>query len=67
MADTMTAVQHSKGCFPTWMSHTPVPGNTTALNNINYRMVFSNCSSYVGEMLLRLGAYTQSGTLRKDN
>jgi rhamnogalacturonyl hydrolase YesR len=66
MADTLTAVQHPEGCFPTWMSHTPVPGNPTALNNINYRMVFSNCSSYVGEMLLRLGAYTQSGTLRKD-
>jgi len=67
IADTLTAVQRPDGCYPTWMSHRPVPGNPTALNNINYRMVFSNCSSYVGEMLLRLGAYTQSGTLRKDN
>lgn len=66
IADTLTAVQHPDGYYPTWMSHRPVPGNPTTLNNINYRMVFSNCSSYVGEMLLRLGAYTRSATLNED-
>ncbi len=57
VADTMTAVQHPDGYYPTWMSHKPVPGNPTALNRVNYGSVFSNCTSYTGEMLIRLGDY----------
>ncbi len=55
LADTLTAVQHFEGFYPTWMSHKPTAKAPTELKDINYGNVWANCTSYTGEMLLRLG------------
>ena len=58
-ADTLTAVQHPSGFYPTWMNHNPSKDAPTELKGVNYGDIWPNCSSYVGEMLLRLGDYVQ--------
>ena len=59
LADTLTAIQHPNGFYPTWMNHKPSKAVPGALTDINYHDVWPNCSSYTGEMLLRLGEYLQ--------
>jgi hypothetical protein len=62
LANTLTAVQHPSGFYPTWMSHKPSKKALTELKDINYGGVWPNCSSYSGEMLLRLGEYVKGAT-----
>ena len=59
MADTLTAIQHANGFYPTWMNHKPSKEAPTELKDINYNDIWPNCSSYAGEMLLRLGEYVK--------
>ena len=60
LADTLTAVQHPSGFYPTWMNHKPSMHAPGELKDINYTDIWPNCSSYVGEMLLRLGEYVRA-------
>lgn len=60
LADTLTAVQHVSGFYPTWMSHKPSKDAPGELKDINYVDLWPNCSSYDGEMLLRLDEYIKS-------
>jgi maltose/maltodextrin transport system substrate-binding protein len=59
LADTLTVVQHPSGFYPTWMNHKPSKEVPTELKDVNYSHIWPNCSSYVGEMLLRLGEYVK--------
>lgn len=54
MADTLTAIQHPEGYYPTWMSHSPTAEDLTSLRNIDYSRNWANCTSYTGEMLMKL-------------
>ena len=63
MADTLTAVQHPDGFYPTWMNHKPSKEAPGELKDINYRDVWPNCSSYSGEILLRLEEYLRKERL----
>jgi hypothetical protein len=58
LADALTAVQHPDGFYPTWMNHKPSKEAPGALKDINYSGIWPNCTSYSGEMLLRLGKHT---------
>ena len=60
MADTLTVVQHADGFYPTWMSYKPPKENPGLVKNINCGNVWPNCTSYTGEMLLRLGEYAKA-------
>jgi hypothetical protein len=60
LADTLTAIQHSSGFYPTWMSHKPSKDAPGELKDINYGGLWPNCSSYSGEMLLRLGEHVKA-------
>jgi maltose/maltodextrin transport system substrate-binding protein len=57
MADTLTVIQHPDGFYPTWMKHKPAKDNPGQLQDINYSDTWANCSSYTGEMLMKLGEY----------
>ena len=57
MADTLTAIQHPDGFYPTWMKHKPDGDNPWQLRDIHYGDTWANCSSYTGEMLMKLGEY----------
>jgi maltose/maltodextrin transport system substrate-binding protein len=59
LGDTLTAVQHPDGFYPTWMNHKPSKDAPGKLRNINYGGIWPNCTSYSGEMLLRLGEYVK--------
>jgi hypothetical protein len=39
------------------MKHKPARGNPWQLQDINYSDTWANCSSYTGEMLMKLGEY----------
>ena len=54
LADTMTAVQHPAGYYPTWMDGEAKPGEPV---KIGYKDVWPNCTSYVAEILLRLDTF----------
>jgi hypothetical protein len=56
MADTLTAVQHPDGHFPTWM-RTKRPSEGGALDDIDYGDLWPNCMSYTAEILIRFGTY----------
>ncbi len=60
MADTLTAVQHQEGFFPTYMIHNPTKEAPAELKDIRYGDVWANCTSYCGEMLMRLGEYVST-------
>jgi len=65
IADTLTAVQHPQGFFPTFMSHKPTQEAPTELKDIHFDDIWPNCTSYSAEMLLRLGEYVSArGTTR---
>ena len=51
MADTLTAVQHPDGFYPTWMRRKG--------SGIDYGGIWPNCSSYTGEMMIKLGTYVR--------
>ena len=51
MADSLTAVQHPDGYYPTWMRRKGA--------GIDYGDIWPNCTSYTGEMLMRLGRYIE--------
>jgi hypothetical protein len=57
MADTLTAIQHPDGFFPTWMRHNPSQENPSELRDVFYGDTWANCTSYTGEMLMKLGVY----------
>lgn len=57
MADTLTVIQHPDGFYPTWMKHKPDRNNPWRLQDIHYGDTWANCSSYTGEMLIKLGEY----------
>jgi maltose/maltodextrin transport system substrate-binding protein len=57
MADTLTVIQHPDGFYPTWMRHKPARDNPRQLRDINYSDTWANCSSYTGEILMKLGVY----------
>jgi hypothetical protein len=57
MANTLTAIQHPDGFYPTWMKHKPAEHNPWRLRDIHYGDTWANCSSYTGEMLMKLGEY----------
>jgi len=59
MADTLTAIQHPDGFYPTWMKHKPAGDNPQQLQDIHYGDTWANCSSYAGEMLMKLGEYLE--------
>jgi maltose/maltodextrin transport system substrate-binding protein len=54
LADTLTAIQHPQGCYPTWMRHKPRPEHPLEVHEICYDDIWPNCTSYCAEMLLRL-------------
>ena len=60
MADTLTAVQHADGFYPTFMTHKPSKASPTELKDINYTSIWPNCSAYAAWMLLRLGEYVKA-------
>jgi hypothetical protein len=64
LADTLTAVQHPSGFYPTWMNHKPSKEAPTELKDVNYGGIWPNCSSYAGEILLRLGEYVKGAAGR---
>jgi maltose/maltodextrin transport system substrate-binding protein len=64
MADTLTAIQHPDGFYPTFMTHKPSKENPTELKGINYGDIWPNCSAYAGWMLLRLGEHVKAGGAR---
>ena len=51
MADSLAAVQHPDGYFPTWMRRKGT--------EVDYSDVWPNCTSYTGEMLMKFGKYVQ--------
>jgi len=59
LADTLTAAQHPDGYYPTWMRHKPSKENPGEMRDIDYSGLWPNCTSYCGEMLLRLGDCVQ--------
>ena len=63
MADTLTAIQHSSGFYPTAMAHKPSKENPTELKGVNPDEVWADCGAYAGEMLLRLGEYVRERKL----
>jgi hypothetical protein len=67
MADTLSAIQHPDGYYPTWMRFKSQDA-TGAGKDVNYDAVWPNCSSYDGEILMRLAEYLK-GTIhdRTDN
>ena len=52
MADKLTAVQHAEGYYPTWMRRKG--------SGVDYGGIWPNCSSYTGEVLIKLGGYIQA-------
>ena len=57
MANTLTLIQHPDGFYPTWMKHKPAENNPWQLRDIHYGDIWANCTSYTGEMLMKLGEY----------
>jgi hypothetical protein len=51
MADTLTAVQHPEGYYPTWMRRKGA--------GVDYGDIWPNCTSYTAEMLIKLGRYVE--------
>jgi len=62
MADTLTAIQHPDGFYPTWMNHRPSLESPRKLRGINYDNTWSSCTSYTGEMLMKFGEYLSNYT-----
>ncbi len=56
MADTLTAVQHPEGFYPTWMT-TKQPSESGELVEITYEGLWPNCMSYAAEILIRFDTY----------
>jgi hypothetical protein len=56
MADTLSALQNPDGYYPTWMRFKSRDA-TGAGKDVNYDAVWPNCSSYDGEILMRLAEY----------
>jgi len=59
MANTLTVIQHPDGFYPTWMKHKPARDNPWQLQDISYSDTWANCSSYTGEILMKLGEYLE--------
>ena len=51
MADVLTKVQHAEGYYPTWMRRKGA--------GMDYSDIWPNCTSYTGEMLMKLGRYVE--------
>ncbi len=61
IANTLTVIQHPEGFYPTWMYHIPSKENPDKMEigEIFYNDIWANCTSYTGEMLMKLGAYLE--------
>jgi len=55
MADNLTVVQHPEGYFPTWMRRAKTPPGAPPA--VDYSDLWLNCTSYTGEILIKLEAY----------
>ncbi len=55
MADTLTAVQHPDGYYPTYLRRTALGADRDALGTVDYGGLWANCMSYSAEMLMKLG------------
>ncbi len=60
MADTLTAIQHPDGFYPTFMTHKPSKENPAELGSINYGGIWPNCTAQTGYRLLLLGEYLKT-------
>jgi len=58
LADTLTAVQHAAGYYPTWMTQQPT-SQPAELGQINYGDLWPNCMSYTAETMIKFGRYLQ--------
>ncbi|MBM4040152.1 MAG: hypothetical protein FJ290_16730 [Planctomycetes bacterium] len=56
MADNLTVVQHPDGYYPTWMRRAKATA-PTAPPAVDYSDLWLNCTSYTGEILLKLAAH----------
>jgi len=59
MADTLTAVQHPDGYYPTWMRTTSAAPSGD-LDAVDYGSLWPNCMSYTAETLIKFGRYDRS-------
>jgi hypothetical protein len=59
MADTLSAVQHPDGYYPTWMTQQPA-SQPAELGQINYRDLWPNCMSYTAETMIKFGLYLRN-------
>jgi hypothetical protein len=64
IADTLTVIQHPDGFYPTWMGHNPSKENPTELREINYGGIWVNCTSYAGEMMMKLEEYLKKEDIK---
>jgi len=60
MADTLTCIQHAQGFYGTFPTHEPTKEVPGGLRNLSYGDIWSNDTSYCGEMLLRLNEYMKT-------
>ena len=63
IADTLMVIQHPDGFYPTWMYYIASKENPDKMEmgEIFYKDRWANCTSYTGEMLMKLGAYLEEG------
>jgi hypothetical protein len=61
IANTLTVIQHPDGFYPTWMYYTASKEDPDKMDmgEIFYEDRWANCTSYTGEMLMKLGAYLE--------
>ena len=64
MADTLTVIQHQAGFYPTGMEHKPSKDNPSELNEINYNGIWVNCTSYAGEMMMKLEEFLKKEDIK---
>ena len=60
LADTLTAVQHPSGFYPTWMNHKPSKEAPSELKDVNYGGIWPNCSSYVARYCCGWGSMSRA-------